>query len=305
MSHVCVCVYIINNKKMVIKYTQNKKLNQSVTGQGIINNLINKLPVELHLPGYQFCGPGTKLEKRLARGDKGINLLDAACREHDIAYSQSKDINTRHQADQVLAEKAWQRVKSKDSGFKERANAWFVTNAMKAKVKFGLGLKKKTKIRKTKNKKKRMRRRRKNKCNKKLFTSTIKNTLKLLKKEKPPNIYDAVKIAQKVVHANFKGKKRSNINIPRVISVPKIGGFLPLIPILTALSALGGLATGGSAIVKAVNDIKMVKNNWLRLPVTIDIWNQLLWVKDYISNHIKLDMVSIIVQIQKTFKKST
>lgn len=116
-----------------------------------------------------------------------------------------------------------------------------------------------TKTRKTKrikSKKMRRRRRRKNKCNKKLFTSTVKNTLKLLKKEKPPNIYDAVKIAQKVVHANFKGKKRSNINIPRVISVPKIGGFLPLIPILTALSALGGLATGGSAIVKAVNDIK-------------------------------------------------
>lgn len=241
--------------KMVIKYIQNKNIDQCVIGRGLINNLINKLPIELHLPGYQFCGPGTKLEKRLARGDRGINLLDAACREHDIAYSQSKDISARHQADRILAEKAWQRVKSKDSGFQERGNAWFVTNAMKAKVKFGLGLKQKTKSRKTKKQKQKMRRR-KNKCNKKLFTSTVKNTLKLLKKEKPPNIYDAVKIAQKVVHASLKGKKRSNINIPRVIAVPKIGGFLPLIPILTALSALGGLASGGSAIVKAVNNIK-------------------------------------------------
>ncbi|KYN10235.1 hypothetical protein ALC57_17633, partial [Trachymyrmex cornetzi] len=38
---------------------------------------------ELHIPGYQFCGPGTRLEKRLARGDRDINPLDAACREHE------------------------------------------------------------------------------------------------------------------------------------------------------------------------------------------------------------------------------
>ena len=31
---------------------------------------------------------------------------------------------------------------------------------------------------------------------------------------------------------------------------------MPLIPILTALGALGGLASGGSAIAKAINDIK-------------------------------------------------
>lgn len=33
-------------------------------GRGIINNLIDSLPIELHSPGYQFCGPGTKLKKR-------------------------------------------------------------------------------------------------------------------------------------------------------------------------------------------------------------------------------------------------
>ena len=27
-------------------------------GQGFVNTLINSLPIELHLPGYQFCGPG-------------------------------------------------------------------------------------------------------------------------------------------------------------------------------------------------------------------------------------------------------
>ena len=74
---------------------------------GLINKLINRLPVELHLPGYQYCGPGTKLAKHLARGDKGVNLLDTACKEHDIAYSQNREnIEERNNKDRVLADKA-------------------------------------------------------------------------------------------------------------------------------------------------------------------------------------------------------
>jgi len=44
-----------------------------------------------------------------------------------------------------------------------------------------------------------------------------------------------------------------------VIPLPEIGDFLPLIPILTALGALGGLASGGSAIAKAINNVKNSK----------------------------------------------
>ncbi|KAK9681122.1 Phospholipase A2-like domain [Popillia japonica] len=71
-------------------------------GSGLVDSLINKLPIELHLPGYQYCGPGTKLQKRLERGDSGINPLDQACKDHDIAYSQSKDLKQRHEADRIL-----------------------------------------------------------------------------------------------------------------------------------------------------------------------------------------------------------
>jgi len=39
---------------------------------------------ELHLPGYSCCGPFSKLEERLARGDGQINKLVAGCKEHDI-----------------------------------------------------------------------------------------------------------------------------------------------------------------------------------------------------------------------------
>ncbi|EFN68993.1 hypothetical protein EAG_02454, partial [Camponotus floridanus] len=74
---------------------------------------------EFHIPGYQFCGPGTRLRKRLARGDRGINLLDAAWREHDIAYSRSNDLTERHAADKILAEKARNRIGARDSTVRE------------------------------------------------------------------------------------------------------------------------------------------------------------------------------------------
>lgn len=223
---------IVYNKKKI-----NSKRN--VEGRGLINNLIDSLPIELHLPGYQFCGPGTKLKKRLDRGDKGINPLDAACRVHDIAYSQNNDINHRHRADRELTERAWERVKAKDSSVGEKFNAYLVTNAMKAKTKFGLGMENAGK-----NKPRKM-------CGKKLFNAAIKNATIVLKKDKPQDINSAIKIARKEIQKSFRGKK-SKVVIPRVINVPKTGGFLPLIPILTGLGALGALASGGSAIARAV-----------------------------------------------------
>jgi len=125
-------------------------------GGGLLNHAINALPIEFHIPGYQFCGPGTRLEKRLARGDRGINPLDAACREHDIAYSRSNNLAERHAADKVLAKKAQTRIVAKDSTLGERAAATAVWAAMKAKTKFGMGLKTKTK---TKMKKKTVKKR--------------------------------------------------------------------------------------------------------------------------------------------------
>lgn len=116
---------------------------------GLLNRTINALPFELHIPGYQFCGPGTRLLKRLARGDTGVNPLDAACREHDIAYSRSSDLTDRHAADEVLARRALGRVVARDSTLGERATAAAVWAAMKAKTKIGMGMKAKTRKRKT------------------------------------------------------------------------------------------------------------------------------------------------------------
>lgn len=115
-------------------------------GSGLLNRAINALPVELHIPGYQFCGPGTRLQTRLARGDRGINPLDAACREHDIAYSRNSDLVERHTADKILADKARERIVARDSTIGERAAATAVWAAMNAKRKVGMGLKKKRNV---------------------------------------------------------------------------------------------------------------------------------------------------------------
>lgn len=122
-------------------------------GNGFINTLIDHLPFELHLPSpsgrYNFCGPGTKLAKRLKRNDQGINELDNACKTHDIAYANSSDINERHKADKLLQKAAWKRVTSRDSGFPEKLAAIGVAGAMKIKRKFGMGLKNENELAKT------------------------------------------------------------------------------------------------------------------------------------------------------------
>jgi len=256
---------------MRINYKHKLNSYQYRIGSGLVNNLINKLPIELHLPGYQFCGPGTKLAERLKRGDKGINPLDAACREHDIAYSQFKDLKNRHQADDILGDRAWERFKAKDSGLKERSAAWFVTNAMKTKVKFGLGMSKNKSHRRQRKRKpasnKKKQRRRHRQTRKKSFASIVSQTKRILKRRNPTSIDEAIQISQQSIPPSFhrrqrgqRGRRRglaNNIsNIPRVIPLPKIGGFLPLIPILTALGAVGGLASGGSAVAKAINAVK-------------------------------------------------
>ncbi|KAK5648391.1 hypothetical protein RI129_003283 [Pyrocoelia pectoralis] len=206
-------------------------------GSGLVNTLINKLPIELHLPGYQYCGPGTKLTKRLERGDPGINPLDAQCKEHDISYRDSKDLESRHRADRILERKAWDRLKASDATMGERAAALTVGSIMRAKRKLGMGVK-----------------RRGGKRGKRSSLANLRRVIaKKMKKSK--NTQEAIKsaiTAAKLAVKTLGGK--GNVNLPRVIPIPKEGGFLPfLIPLFAGLSAVGALAGGASGIAKAVN----------------------------------------------------
>lgn len=204
-----------------------------MSGAGLLNNIINNLPIELHLPGYQFCGPGTKLKKRLLRGDRGINKLDTACMHHDIAYT-NKDINVRHKADLDLIEMAKKRLQSKDASKREKIDSWIVKNLMKAKLKAGAGVR--------------------------TFKSVISKIRSKLKNLKCKDKSKAIKIAYAAAKKIFKKNKR--IKLPRIISIPKTGGILPLIPIFAGLSALGSLAGGAAGIAKAVNDYKSAQKNF-------------------------------------------
>ena len=47
-------------------------------------------------------GPGTHLEKRLKRGDPGINRLDRIAKQHDIDYSRARPLQDKWKADDKM-----------------------------------------------------------------------------------------------------------------------------------------------------------------------------------------------------------
>ena len=71
-------------------------------GGSLLNKAINNLPVEMHLPGHNFTGPGTKLNKRLnpdlkpKKWSKPINRVDKAAYHHDLCYLKNNDTAKRN-----------------------------------------------------------------------------------------------------------------------------------------------------------------------------------------------------------------
>ncbi len=56
-----------------------------------LNSYPNTAPLyegEQHILGYNFCGPKTAYEERVARGDKPVNELDKCCFAHDTVYNK-------------------------------------------------------------------------------------------------------------------------------------------------------------------------------------------------------------------------
>lgn len=80
-----------------------RKKTRRQRGRGVdIQKWIGKTGLEFHWPGYQYMGPGTKLEKRLKRGDPGINRLDRIAKQHDIDYSRAKNLQDKWKADEKM-----------------------------------------------------------------------------------------------------------------------------------------------------------------------------------------------------------
>lgn len=100
---------------------------------GYVDRFLEILP-EMHIMGYNYCGPNTNLKIRLASGAAGINKLDNACKEHDIAYNESVNLEWRCNADKILVLKATKRIYANDSGIGERVAALFVFGLMSIKI---------------------------------------------------------------------------------------------------------------------------------------------------------------------------
>lgn len=236
-------------KKNIVKKIVRKSVKR---GSGLVDTLIDKLPVELHLPGYNYCGPGTKLSERLERGDKGVNGLDELCKTHDIAYATHKDSTERKKADKELASGAFKRLLSKDASIGERAASLLVTSAMKAKAslsKFsGGGI-----FGSCKRRRRRSKGKMKKSTKKSSFAALVRGAKMEMKKSKANTVGTAFMAAYKAAKMLSRGKR---VKVPRIIKVPKIGGILPILPILAGLGAIGSLVGSAASVVKTIKGIR-------------------------------------------------
>ena len=81
--------------------------------------------VARHIPGYNYCGPGTS-----DFGARPRNALDACCRKHDLAYTSSRSVFSRLRADRQLMRCAQRTLLNPSSSTADRASASIVIAAM-------------------------------------------------------------------------------------------------------------------------------------------------------------------------------
>ena len=103
---------------------------------------LQKFPGEVHLPGMNFAGPGTRLDLRLnpdltpKEWSKPIDRVDEAAYYHDLAYSRYDDTPNRNEADRIMVKEL---DNIQDPTLRERAERTIVKPIIAAKAKFGLG----------------------------------------------------------------------------------------------------------------------------------------------------------------------
>lgn len=97
----------------------------------VLDSLIDLLPFQMHIPTYEFCGPGTRLQQQDSCKPK--NKLDEACHSHDLAYANNED---RRRADRILADKAFARMFASQAEPDERTAALITACCMISKITF-------------------------------------------------------------------------------------------------------------------------------------------------------------------------
>ncbi|XP_039294610.1 uncharacterized protein LOC111054155 isoform X6 [Nilaparvata lugens] len=108
-------------------------INQQLAGLvAFYNYIINDLNTELHIPGTNFCGPGTQLEQRMHQ--KGNHPSDEACKKHDLAYRLYSESEPRMLADIELGLTALKRLLSLDASALERFAGMILVPGMSLKI---------------------------------------------------------------------------------------------------------------------------------------------------------------------------
>ena len=113
---------------------------------------MNKLPFEIHFPGHNYTGPGTKLYTRLNSGGRPkefsipINRAEVAnaVYHHDLCYSKHGHTKTRNKVCDKTMLGELNRILNPT--LRERIDKSIVGKLIKAKVNFGLGAPIKEKI---------------------------------------------------------------------------------------------------------------------------------------------------------------
>jgi len=98
------------------------------------------------LPGHNFTGPGTRLDRRLNSDGtpkewrKPVNQVDTAAYHHDLCYANHPDRKTRNDICDKEMLRELDRITNPT--LRERVDKGVVRNIINAKVNLGFGLKK-------------------------------------------------------------------------------------------------------------------------------------------------------------------
>ena len=102
-----------------------------------------KFKGEIHIPGMQFAGPGTRLDYRLKDDgspkdfSKPIDRVDEAAYYHDLAYNKYSDTENRNIADREMLQ---QLDSIENPSFREKIEMAIIKPIINTKQRFGLGL---------------------------------------------------------------------------------------------------------------------------------------------------------------------
>ena len=144
----------------------NKKIGLRGAGFDLVEKINKLFPYEFHFPGgYQFLGPGTKLENRIENLEelengkyedierdikyktRPKNGVDQYASIHDLEYAwidknikdKKEILKAKHRADEELGKKAYNYMKKGAHPMTTRAIAGLVAGTMYAKRKIGFG----------------------------------------------------------------------------------------------------------------------------------------------------------------------